>query len=201
MDYPLVMFDMGGVVVDVESDRLVHQIAQLLGKTFEDTQAAVYDKTLLLPFELGRISSREYHEGLQKRLKLPWPYERFVTAWNGIFRENTDVTRIMHRLAARHRLIALTNTNELHLTHLRTMIPSLSVIQDWVASCEVGSCKPDPAIYFEALKRSGMLPRQAVYVDDRPEMVEGGRSLGITAVRFENSKQLEQDLQAIGLNL
>jgi putative hydrolase of the HAD superfamily len=161
----------------------------------------VYHQELLLPFELGRITARVYYEGLKQSLKLPWAYQRFVTAWNDIFRENTDVTRIMHRLAARHRLIALTNTNELHLTHLRTMIPSLSVIKDWVASCEVGSCKPDPEIYFEALKRSGMLPRQAVYVDDRPEMVEGGRGLGITAVRFENSRQLEQDLQAIGLNL
>ena len=201
MDYQLVMFDMGGVAVEVESDRLVHQVAQLTGRTFEDAHAAVYDKTLLHPFEIGRISPREYYAGLKKRLKLPWPYERFATAWNDIFRENTDVTRIMHRLSSRHRLIALTNTNELHLAHLRTMIPSLSVIKDWVASCEVGACKPDPAIYFAALERSGMLPRQAVYVDDRPEMVEGGRSLGITAVRFENSKQLEQDLQSIGLNL
>ena len=201
MDHPLVMFDMGGVVVDVESDRLVHQVAQLIGQSFEDTHAAVYDKALLHPFEIGRISAREYFEGLKKRLKLPWAYERFVTAWNDIFRENTDVTRILQRLSNRHRLVALTNTNELHLTHLRANIPSLSVIQDWVASCEVGACKPDPAIYVEALRRSGMLPRQAVYVDDRPEMVEGGRSLGITAVRFENSKQLEQDLQSIGLNL
>ena len=201
MDHPLVMFDMGGVVVDVESDRMVHQLAQLTGTTYEAAHAAVYDKTLLYPFEIGKISGRDYYEGLKKRLKLPWPYERFVTAWNDVFRENVDVTRILQRLSNRHRLIALTNTNELHLAYLRSNIPALSVIQDWVASCEVGACKPDPAIYFEALKRSGMLPRQAVYVDDRPEMVEGGRSLGITAVRFENSRQLEQDLQSIGLNL
>jgi putative hydrolase of the HAD superfamily len=195
------MFDMGGVAVEVESDRLVHQVAQLIGRPFEEVQQAVYHQELLLPFELGRISAQEYYEGLKKSLKLPWPYERFVTAWNDIFRENADVTRILQRLAHRHRLVALTNTNELHLAHLRTTIPALSVIRDWVASCEVGACKPDPEIYFAALKRSGMLPRQAVYVDDRPEMVEGGRSLGITAVRFENSRQLEQDLQAIGLNL
>ena len=201
MDYQLVMFDMGGVAVEVESDRLVHQVAQLLGRPFEDVQKAVYHQDLLLPFELGRITARAYYEGLKKTLKLPWPYERFVTAWNDIFRENVDVIRIMQRLARRHRLVALTNTNELHLAHLRSAVPSLVVIQDWVASCEVGLRKPDPQIYFLALQRSGMLPRQAVYIDDRPELVEAGRSIGLTGVRFENSRQLEEDLQSIGLNL
>jgi putative hydrolase of the HAD superfamily len=201
MEHPLVMFDMGGVTVDVESDRLVEQVAQLLGRTFDDVQQAVYHQELLLPFELGKITPKAYYEGLCKALPLSWPYERFVTAWNDIFRENPDVTRLMHRLTKRHTLIALTNTNALHLDYLRTAIPSLSIIQDWVASCDVGVRKPDPQIYFLALKRAGMLPRQAVYVDDRPEMVEAGRSIGLTAVRFQNAQQLEEDLQSIGLNL
>ena len=201
MECPLVMFDMGSVAVEVESDRLVHQIAQLLGRPFEEIQQGVYHQDLLLPFELGRISARAYYEGLKSALKLPWVYERFVTAWNDILRENTDVTHIMRRLHGRHRLIALTNTNELHLAHLRNAIPALSVIQDWVASCEVGLRKPDPQIYFLALKRSGMRPQQAVYIDDRPELVAAGRSLGLRAVRFESARQLEEDLQSIGLNL
>ncbi len=201
MDYQLVMFDMGGVAVEVESDRLVHQVAQLLGRPFEEIQQGVYHQDLLLPFELGRISARAYYEGLKSALKLPWTYERFVAAWSDIIRENVDVTRIMHRLRNHHRLIALTNTNELHLAHLRNTIPALSVIQDWVASCEVGLCKPDPQIYFLALKRSGMRPRQAVYIDDRPEMVAAGQSIGLTGIRFENAEQLEEDLQSIGLNL
>ena len=70
-----------------------------------------------------------------------------------------------------------------------------------MASCEVGLRKPDPRIYLLALERAGVRPEQAVYVDDRPELVDAGRSVGLTAIRFENSRQLEQDLQAIGLNL
>jgi len=36
MAYEVVFFDLGGVVVDVESDRLMHQLSQLIGKSFED---------------------------------------------------------------------------------------------------------------------------------------------------------------------
>ena len=95
----------------------------------------------------------------------------------------------------------ISNTNELHLHHVRSTIPSLSIIEEWVASCDVGLRKPDPEFYFFALRRAGVLPRQAIYIDDRPEMVDAGRSIGLKGVRFENSRQLDQDLQSIGLNL
>ena len=201
MQYKLVIFDLGGVVVEVESDRLVHQVSQLIGRSFEDVHNAVYHEELLLPFELGKISAKAYYEGLKKKLKLRWTYEQFVQAWNNIFTENTDVTRMMQRLRKRHKLAALSNTNVLHLEHIKTSLPSLSVIEDWIASCDVGLRKPDPKIYFLALERSGMLPREAVYIDDRPELVDAGRSIGLTGIRFDNSRQLEQDLQALGLNL
>ena len=201
MSYQLVLCDLGGVVVDVESDRLVHQVSQLLGRSFDDVQQAVYHKDLLLPLELGHITAKAYYERLKKSLKLPWTYEQFARSWNDIFRENIEVTAILQRLRKRHRLFALTNTNELHLAYIRSNVPSLSVIEQWVASCEVGLRKPDPNIYLLALQRAGVRPGEAVYVDDRPELVDAGRSVGLTAIRFESSRQLEQDLQAIGLNL
>ena len=201
MDYPLVIFDMGGVLVDLESDLLVHQVAQLLNRSFDDVQAVIYDEALLLPFELGRINATAYYAGLNNRLQLPWSFEQFVQAWNGIFQENTGTTGILQRLRARHRLMVLSNTNELHLHHVRSTIPSLSVIEEWVASCDVGLRKPDPNFYFFALKQAGVLPRQAIYVDDRPEMVDAGCAIGLKGIRFHNSRQLDQDLQAVGLNL
>lgn len=201
MAYTLALFDLGGVVVDVESDRLVLQVSQLLGRSFEDVQEVIYHEDLLLPFELGRISAQAYHAGLQQRLKLPWSYEQFVSAWNGIFRENRDVIWIMERLRKRHQLFALTNTNTLHLNHLRSTIPALTIFSDWVASCNVGFRKPDPQIYELALERAGARPEQAVYVDDRPEMVEAGRRAGLTAIRFQSSGQLEQELRSAGLNI
>ena len=201
MDYPLVIFDMGGVLVDLESDLLVHQIARLLNRSFDDVQAIIYHEELLLPFELGRINAATYYAGLKERLQLPWGFEQFVQAWNGIFQENKGTTEILQRLRARHKLMVLSNTNELHLHHVRSTIPSLAVIGEWVASCDVGLRKPDPEFYFFALRRAGVLPRQAIYVDDRPEMVDAGRFIGLKGIRFENSRQLDQDLQSIGLNL
>ena len=201
MTYELVIFDLGGVVVEVESDRLIHQLAQLLGRSFEEVQRAIYHEDLLLPFELGRISATTYYDGLKGRLRLPWTYEQFVRSWNDTIRENPDVVAIAKRLKIHHRLVALSNTNELHLQHMKTTIPSLSMLERWVASCEVGCRKPEPEIYRLALAQVRVRPQAAIYIDDRPELVEAGRAAGLTAVRCENSRQLEQELRSLGLNI
>lgn len=198
MTYSLLLSDLGGVVVDFEADRLVHQISQLLGRSFEDVQQAVYHEELLLPFELGRITPMEYYEGLKERLGFSWSYPQFVRAWNDILRENPEVTRVLRQLRQDCRLVALSNTNELHLRYIKQAIPSLSIFHEWIGSCDVGLRKPDPQIYRFALERMGVEARAAVYVDDRPELVEAGSALGLTAIRFQSSRQLAKDLQALG---
>lgn len=201
MAYEVVMFDLGGVTVDVESDRLVLQVSQLVGRPFEDVHAEVYHKDLLLPLELGSIKPEAYFQKLKDRLNLPWTYDQFVRSWNGIFTENRYVTDLMQRLRRRHKLLALSNTNALHLECIKSSFPSLAVFDQWIASCEVGLRKPDPQIYFLAAQRAGVRPSQAIYVDDRPELVEAGRDAGLTAIRFENGPQLEQELHAAGVNV
>ena len=201
MTFPVILSDLGGVVVEFNADQLVHQMAQLLGRSFDDVQAAVYGKDLLLPFELGQIGPKAYYEGLKKKLKLPWTYEQFVRAWNNIFIENQDVIQIMVRLRKRHRLFALSNTNALHIEYIKRSFPALGFFEGWVASCDVGFRKPDPHIYALALERAGVKPSQAVYIDDRPELVEAGKSVGLTAIRFESSGQLAEDLRDAGFNV
>lgn len=202
MGYEVVFFDLGGVVVDVESDRLMHQLGQLIGRSFEDVQSVVYHQELLLPFELGRIPPRTYYDGLKEQLKLSWTFEQFVRGWNGIFIENHEVRQLMERLRKRHKLLALSNTNLLHLEYIKANVTAAALFHGWVASCEVGYRKPDPKIYLAALEHAGHLrPQQAIYIDDRPELVEAGRQVGFMAIRFENSRQLEADLRAAGVNV
>ncbi len=199
MKCDLVLCDIGGVVLDLESERLIHQMAQVLACPFEEISTAIYDDQLLLPLELGRISPQQYYDSLTAKLRLPWSFEQFSGAWNGVLIENPAVVRILERLGRAHRLVALTNTNVLHLAHIKATFPSLAVFQGWIASCEVGCRKPDPAIYRLAVDRCGVPAHAAVYIDDRPEMVQAGRAAGLSAVRFENDRQLEQALGALGL--
>ncbi|HET6413746.1 MAG TPA: HAD family phosphatase [Anaeromyxobacter sp.] len=54
-----------------------------------------------------------------------------------------------------------------------------------VVSSEVGCLKPDPAIYLIALRRLGVEPGDALFVDDRAENVAGATAVGLQALLFK----------------
>jgi len=53
-----------------------------------------------------------------------------------------------------------------------------------IVSCEVGVAKPDPTIFELCLTRLKVKPRQALFVDDRIENLEGAASVGLRTFHF-----------------
>ena len=200
MSYELMIFDLGGVIVESDAEGLIKQVCQQVGREVEAVRRAVYDDDLIL-FELGQISPEAYYDRLSERLELRWSYEEFVAAWNRTLTEKPEVIKILQRLRTRYTIAALTNTNRLHLDYLQSTMPSLGIFEHWIASCDVGLRKPDPKIYKLALQRAGAAPSASVYVDDRPELVQAGGAVGLTAIRFEDGRQLEAELSALGVSV
>jgi epoxide hydrolase-like predicted phosphatase len=66
-----------------------------------------------------------------------------------------------------------------------------------VYSHEVGYLKPDPRIYRVACERVGVLPEEAVLVDDVDANVQGARSIGMTAIKFIDNHQALTELNAL----
>ncbi len=66
-----------------------------------------------------------------------------------------------------------------------------------VLSYELGVVKPHPAMYETIALRLGVLPEEAVFIDDRPEFVEGARVVGMGGVQYQDTKQLRTDLEAM----
>ncbi len=61
-----------------------------------------------------------------------------------------------------------------------------------VVSDEVGVAKPDPRIFHVALRRAGLQPKEAAYVGDAPEDVEGSLAAGLQPVLIKR-KQVMKD--------
>src|SRR5690606_29897252 len=56
-----------------------------------------------------------------------------------------------------------------------------------VASCHLGTRKPEPAFYERLLERLACGPDEMVFVDDREVNVEAARDVGIASHRFEDA--------------
>ena len=66
-------------------------------------------------------------------------------------------------------------------------------------SCRVGAAKPEAEIFQHARAKLGVEPEAVLFIDDRPENVDGARRTGFRAILFKSIDDLEQELSAQGL--
>lgn len=59
-----------------------------------------------------------------------------------------------------------------------------SLVDAVVLSCEVGSIKPFPEIYFTALEELGVAAVDAVFIDDQPTYCVGAEAVGVRPIQI-----------------
>jgi epoxide hydrolase-like predicted phosphatase len=66
-----------------------------------------------------------------------------------------------------------------------------------VSSYNVKIKKPDSRIYEHTLKKLGLKPEEAVFIDDLEENVKGAEAVGIKGIIFNNVDQCKSDLDKL----
>ncbi len=194
-------FDLGKVLLDFDVAVMCRQMADVAGVTPECVRQVVFDVPLQRRYEMGQITSRQFHETFCRQTGSCPAYESLALAASDIFQLKTDVVPVVAQLrAAGHRLGILSNTCENHWEHCRRRFPILNQAFDVFAlSYQVGSMKPDSAIFLAAAERAGVAPQEIFFTDDIEGHVAGARAVGFDAVQFVSVAQLATDLHARGL--
>ena len=91
-------------------------------------------------------------------------------------------------------LFAITNFGHEFWEGFRPTQPIFDRFQGIIVSGTEKLIKPDPAIYRLAIKRFGIDPSGALFIDDVAANVAGAESLGIAGHQFNGAAMLEQDL-------
>jgi 2-haloacid dehalogenase len=133
-------------------------------------------------------------------------YAALISAWGERFGETISdpvpgVHEIVEALDARGvPLFAITNFSaEFWAPFRKREDDFFRRFRDIVVSGEEKLLKPDPAIYYRALDRFGLKPREALFVDDRRINVEGAEAVGMRGHLFIDAADLRLRLEAEGL--
>jgi FMN phosphatase YigB (HAD superfamily) len=197
-----VVFDLGNVLIDFDHRIAAGKIASFTAKAPEEIFRLFFDSPLTADFESGKIPPQEFFCQVKKLLGLKIGYAQFVPIWNEIFFV-TDKNRAVYELAVllrrKFKVGLLSNINILHLDYLQKNFSVFDVFDKIITSCELGVQKPDAVIYSKAVEALGADFRETFYTDDRPELVEQARALGIRGFVFRGVAQLEADLKSQGI--
>ena len=195
-----ILFDLGRVLIHFDFKRGYRALEGLCPHPAADIPKLLLKTGLVERFETGLIEPRDFVEQIARALDLKADYDGFCRIWSSIFSDPLVPESLLEGLAARYRLVLLSNTNAIHFEMVReAYAPLLRHFHELTLSYEVKAMKPRPEIFHAAVEKAGCRAGECFYTDDIEDYVDAARKLGIDAVQFLSLAQLEGELRTRGI--
>jgi putative hydrolase of the HAD superfamily len=196
-----IIFDIGRVLIRIDVARALSSWAAGLSLSPAELWTALEKDPLWRDWQEGRVSPRDWHLHLCKRLGASLTFEQFTEVWNGVFDpkplQDADLFR---RLSKKYRLALLSNTDPVHVAYIESSYDFFRFFPVRIYSCTVGAAKPSPLVYQKALQACRVKAPEAVYIDDIPAYVEAAQRLGMAGIPYSSPEQLTAGLRALGVD-
>ena len=193
-----IIFDLGGVVIDLDSKSVIDQFRRYSNKTTKDIIRLISHSQDLIDYEIGKMSDSDFCEAVNKLLHTELSQASFEIIWNSFLGNiKQDKLHLMLALKDRFNLLILSNTNAIHQKsfdqRVGELIP-LRVMSDMVNTAyyshELGLRKPDPNIYKRVIDLQNLNPTRTLFFDDRQENINMAQNFGIQAIQVEYSDHI-----------
>lgn len=195
----VLLFDLGGVVIEVDFDRAFARWADHSKRDFETIKAKFAFDDFYERHERGEIEAPEYFASLRASLGIELSDRELVDGWNAIYvREVPGVAALLQRAREKARVCAFTNSNATHQqVWSRQFADVLSLFHGIFLSSELGMRKPEPEAFRAIAETLGVPLSRMVFFDDSLENVEAARAIGVRAIHVRSMADLGESLQDI----
>lgn len=197
-----IISDIGRVIVGVDVSRAMQGLSSGIALSPKEIWSAIEKDPRFPDLQDGRISARDWHLHIVRRLGGNLTYDQFIQAWNAaLLPETLQPDSLWAGLAKKYRLALLSNTDPIHVAHMESTFTFFRYFPVRIYSCVVGTSKPNPLIYQEALRAIKVKANEAVYIDDLEENVAAAKSLGMIGVHCPIPANLVTSLKSAGLDI
>lgn len=195
------LFDLGGVVIDVDFDRVFTRWAADAGCDRSRIKDRFSFDEAFQRHEKGQISATEYFGHLRATLGIAISDDQFRDGWNSIFGgEMPGIAALLTEAASRFPLFAFSNTNKTHEGYFTGHFASvLGNFRNIYISSTMGMRKPDPEAFDFGIEAIGVPAERIVFFDDSPLNIDGAKARRMRAVRVTTSADVAAALATLGL--
>jgi putative hydrolase of the HAD superfamily len=197
-----ILFDLGKVIVDFNFETSVQALHSCCSISRDRFEQVLWDEAWIRRYEMGEISTGDFHAYLCESASLTMPLADFESAWSSAFLPDPLVSyELLSTLKRNYPLILVSNINEAHFEFIQSKYSALDYFDQLVLSYEVGSLKPDHKIFEHAIDIAGRPAEALFFTDDREENILAARKLGIHGHQFQGQANLLQALQDAGVQI
>ncbi|MFH1395076.1 MAG: HAD family phosphatase [Candidatus Omnitrophota bacterium] len=192
-----IFFDLGNVIVKVHPEVLEDGV-RACGR-FKPGAVIDYfmDSDNANKYMEGKLTSSQFFSRTKRLFKLDIKFSEFYKLWNEVLSPYPEMEGLIKNIKNGYpdiKLILVSNTNEVHYEYVRKQYKILDLLDGHIVSHEEGVQKPDTEIFVRALKLAGSLPKETFYTDDRADLIDAARVMGIRAFQFTDHEALREKL-------
>ena len=193
-------FDLFGVLLGADKSALIHYISKKTENKYEEV-GRIFSK-LFLELErqvtVGRdAEEKAFHQffyNLQNSLnngKLLTLGE-FKSAW-----EKQDISELptliyLPKLRNKYSLNLISNVSNSYLKVLQRKFDFFYLFDNYITSESANYSKPSIQIFQFALNKIGILPKEAVFIDDQKQNINSAESIGIEGHHYQSFEQFKK---------
>lgn len=183
--HPDLLFDLGGVIMDIDRDRCVSSFMRLGFSDVGDYLGAYVQKGLFSDLESGLVTPGQWRAEIHRHLP-PGVNDAAIDAAFEDFLLGIPPERLreLRRLRADRHVYLLSNTNPVMWSGkiARSFQDEGLTLTDYfdgvVTSFEAKAMKPDRAIFDYAVSHLGLTPATTLFLDDSQANLDAASALG-----------------------
>ncbi|MGF1504298.1 MAG: HAD family hydrolase [Anaerolineae bacterium] len=192
-----VIFDWGGVL-----DRTVdysYRIAwdHRLGREPGTVERTVHGIEAWRLLQLGSLAEDDYRAAVREALAIS--AEETMQLLGDFYQGDqvdTSLLNFVRSLHAHSEVRTGLLSNNAHFLHKRLdETRARDAFDAVVVSADIGAMKPNPAAYQAVLQALDLPAEQCIFIDDSPANVAGARSIGMAAIHFTASVDVQTEVK------
>lgn len=183
-----IIFDLGGVILNLDYDLTVNAFKQLGGQKFDELYTQAYQDKIIDQFETGQISSRKFIDYMRSFLPGKIDDETVKNAWNAMLLDlPSERIDLLQEIGKTHPIFLFSNTNEIHFENFTSYIGRTygneNLLEDLFIqtyySHQVGLRKPQAEAFEKVISDHDLNPSTTLFVDDSIQHIEGAQKVGL----------------------
>lgn len=193
-----IIFDMGGVIVDLDIEDCKRAFKEYLGYyRIDELIDPCHQKGIYGDLEEGKISGDEFRSIVLQDSDPGALAENVDKAmWHILTGISPYKVEMLKRLSESYDLYLLSNNNPVCLPRAKAIfedagIPLEKIFRKCFYSFEMKALKPSETFYKAVVREIGIPAEQMFFIDDSQKNVDGAIAAGLPAVYYEPGTDLE----------
>lgn len=195
-----VVFDLGKVLVHFDWSIAARRMSPRCNLLPEQLLRVFDYSPLVVDYEHGRVTDEQFFAEAVKLTGFQGDFAEFADLFGHIFSAMPEMIALQAELRQRGvPTFIFSNTNALAVQAIRADFPFFAHFDGYVLSYEHGSMKPHAPLYEVVERMTGLSGADLLYIDDRLENVEAGRTRGWQVILQEQPEKTIAAVRATGL--